>query len=67
MLERLEVEDGLSSGIGIWSCAWKRTAASSSLRSLERRQLDDADDDLLVGDADADALVQALVVAEERA
>jgi hypothetical protein len=33
----------------------------------QRRQVDDADDDLLVGDADADPLAEALVVAPEGA
>ena len=31
--ERVEVEHRVESGIGTWSWAWKRTAASSSLRS----------------------------------
>jgi hypothetical protein len=31
--ERLMVEHACSSGIGSWSWAWKRTAASSSLAS----------------------------------
>ena len=56
--ERLEVEDRGSSGIGIWSCAWKRTRGLELLAVLDGRQLDEADDDLLVGDADADALVR---------
>ena len=53
-----------SSGIGSSSCAWNRTAASSSCFVLDRRQLDHAHGDLLAGDAEAHALRQ-LVLAEE--
>ena len=47
-----------SSGIGMWSCAWKRTAAASSLASVERRQVDRAHHDALVGDAEPHALAE---------
>ncbi len=53
-----------SSGIGICSWAWKRTAASHLLRVLDRRQAHGADDDPLVADAEPHPLGE-LVLAEE--
>ena len=41
------------SGIAIASAAWKRTAAASSFVLVDPRQLELADDDLLVRDAEA--------------
>ena len=54
-----------SSGIGICSWAWKRTAASISFGILDRGQAQRADDDPLVADPEPDPLGE-LVLGEER-
>ena len=64
-VERLEVEDRLVERHRDLVLRVEAHGGVELLAVVDRRQLDDADDDLLVGDADADALVEALVVAVE--
>ena len=50
----------------MWSGAPARTASSSALSSATTRQVERADDDALVGDAEAHARAE-VVLGEERA
>ena len=65
-VERLEVEDRAVERHRDLVLRLEAHGRLELLAVRDRRQLEDADDDLLVGDADADALVEALVVATER-
>ena len=66
-LERLEVDDRLVDRHRKLVVRVEAHGGLELLRIAQVRQLERPDDDLLVGDADADPLGEALVLAEERA